>query len=434
MTFAAAGPTVAGMCRTGGRRCPGCAGETARAAHNARRRRNREIKREILAHAEAVVEDRQRLDALRGYPPARLKEWAAEQGLPEHLHPGRGHTAPPAPAAAAEELPGNPPADVPPGIGVDTLLGMIVPGGREGLEQLRRRAPGDPVPGAAPGRGRGGGGGGGDQPAGGEPPAPRNRVEEIRAGEARWRTPALERQVAQTMARQGQHRDEKNLLGAEEAGRRGAMGGSNETREVKLTNGITGYHKPFAGLNDQVAETFGHTSAQQPVHEVAAWQLARELGPPWDQIVPPVVLRSFDGRMGSFALERPGQALRTDLSTIDAGEIRAAAFFDSLIGQQDRHRGNYLAAGDRLTLIDHGYAFARPDDYCNYSDLTAHRARSPERTKRLTGAEIDALDRLLDSPDTCGLEGILEPERLTALRDRAEVMRRRGKILDRGNY
>ena len=48
----------------------------------------------------------------------------------------------------------------------------------------------------------------------------------------------------------------------------------------------------------------------------------------------------------------------------------AAAFFDSLIGQQDRHRGNYRwdATNEKLGLIDRGFAFAHaPDQYFNRS-------------------------------------------------------------------
>jgi hypothetical protein len=38
-----------------------------------------------------------------------------------------------------------------------------------------------------------------------------------------------------------------------------------------------------------------------------------------------------------------------------------AAFFDSLIAQQDRQPGNWRWDDNRLTLIDHGYAFARTE-------------------------------------------------------------------------
>ena len=57
------------MCRTGGRRCPGCNGETARAAHNARRRRNRQIKREIVEEARKQGAGTQVVAELEAGPP-----------------------------------------------------------------------------------------------------------------------------------------------------------------------------------------------------------------------------------------------------------------------------------------------------------------------------------------------------------------------------
>lgn len=73
---------------------------------------------------------------------------------------------------------------------------------------------------------------------------------------------------------QGGHRDERSLLfGSVTATHRPRGKGTNETVRVELDNGVTGYHKPFEGLNDRIARGFGQTSAEQSVHEVAAWQL-----------------------------------------------------------------------------------------------------------------------------------------------------------------
>ena len=119
---------------------------------------------------------------------------------------------------------------------------------------------------------------------------------------------------------------------------------------------------------------------------------------------------------------------------VDPEEANAAAFFDCLIGQQDRHPGNYLAQGDRLTLIDHGYSFARSGDHLNWSFLQRDRVMGGDRDKRLSGPEIAALDKFLDSKDSLGLAGVLAPDRLEAMRDRAERMRRSGQLLLHGDY
>lgn len=244
-----------------------------------------------------------------------------------------------------------------------------------------------------------------------------------------WCTPGLEAQISEATAAQGTDRDERSLLSASVSSTADTPDGTNETHRVTFDNGMVGYHKPFDGLNDNLARSFGHHSAQQSVHEVAAWQLASKMGPPWSDIVPPCVVREVNGRMGSLAVERPGSPMSR--TPWQVPEWREAAFFDVLIGQQDRHPGNYLVAGDRMTLIDHGYAFARPGDYLNWSYLGAKRfAEDPV----LTHTERSFLDRFVASPDLLGLKGVLEADRADALRDRAERMRKTGRVLDQGDY
>ena len=215
-----------------------------------------------------------------------------------------------------------------------------------------------------------------------------------------------------------------------------ARGGTNETTRWQLHNGQVAFHKPFADLNDSIADGFGQATAQQPVHEAAAWRLAERLGEPYRSLVPPCVLREVEGKMGSLSLERPGVPGRP-IGELEEADRRAAGFFDCLIGQQDRHRNNYLVAGDRLTLIDHGYAFAKPGNYCNYSDFVSWRTTDDadsDKRGRLSGAEIDALDRVLDSEDAGGLRGMIEDDRLDALLGRARRMRETGRLLGRGDY
>lgn len=235
------------------------------------------------------------------------------------------------------------------------------------------------------------------------------------------------------MGTQGKHRDERNLLGGRPEKVQYASGGTNDTSRVMLSNGVTGYHKPFSGVNNSIARGFGQDSAQQPIHEVSAWRLAEQLGEPYDQLVPPCVIREVNGEVGSFAMERPGKP-GVPVTVVPEEERRSAAFFDALIGQQDRHHHNYLMAGDRVTLIDHGYAFARRGDFLNWSMIQQERVGSEEKVRRLNGAEIAALDKFLDSQDGLGLQGLLESPRFTDLVSRAEQMRRTGMILPLGEY
>ncbi len=167
------------------------------------------------------------------------------------------------------------------------------------------------------------------------------------------------------------------------------------------------------------------------LHEAIAWRIAREFGHPFDTLVAPCVLRAIGGidPMAPGALSaihgkplRQGFATWQDVFNFDRAGCASAAFFDSLIGQQDRNPGNvrfdYQARSCRL--IDHGYAFARHGDPINISPLVGCRAQIAD--VRLDQPEIDALHMLFSSGDLCAARDGLDPARAAALERRAESM------------
>lgn len=401
------------MCRAngdGGRRCPGCVGATGRAKHNVRRRANRAIRRNVAEWArqqgDIPADEIARLEAA---PPKVAKEWIRARGhdpekfldgVPDLNDGGGAAAAPPA-------APGPGPVAARPA-GVDAADG-------HGAGAPRADDGGGGGGGAARGAG---GAGGGKAPA----PAPPAQGWQAQA----WCTPELRNQISEAQATQGVHRDERNLLVGSPEKVTDIAEGTNTTQRIELDNGVTGYFKPFDGVDDRLAAGFGQDSAQQSLHEAAAWRLAEQMGQPWSEIVPPVVVREFNGKVGSFAIERAGKS--NNYSPQGTGEWREAAFYDALIGQQDRHPGNYLIAGDRLTLIDHGYTFARPGDYKNYSWLATERRRSDPA---LSFHEREVLSRLVASPDLLGMRKFLQPARADALQARAERMLQKGQITSR---
>lgn len=199
--------------------------------------------------------------------------------------------------------------------------------------------------------------------------------------------------------------------------------GINTTRRVEFDNGMVGYFKPFDEVKDRMATAFGHEPSSLSINEAAAWQLASRMGPPYSDMVPPVVVREINGQLGSLALERPGKMMQMDIGS--SPEWREAALFDALVGQQDRHPGNYLMAGDRITLIDHGYTFAASGDYMNHSWFV-HRREA--ECAELTYQERELLQRVSSSPDLMGMRNMLSAERASALQQRAERMLATGRI------
>lgn len=428
------------MCRgkgEGGRRC--CQGHTQQVAHNHRRRKNRAIRRHVVEWAEQQGLDGTEIQRLKDASPKVVKEWAEHQGVdPEKFADG-------IPSSRADQLPVAP--------GVAASVEALEPAAEPSSAHAERR-PAGPAAAGSPGNGLGAGPAarGGGAIAGGadaQPPAGDSSSSPHRGhgqpsppwSTQDWCTTGLQTQLQSVLDQQGGHRDERALLEGTPvkvrqlsrsgsygtAGSPGApRGGTNTTQRVELDNGVTGYFKPCSGERRDLASGFGQDSHQQSVHEAAAWRLASQMGPPWSEIVPPVAMREIGGEMGSFALERPGKNM--SMSPWHCPEWREAAFFDSLIGQQDRHPGNYLVAGDRLGLIDHGYTFACPDDYRNYSWFVTKRR---EECPALTYQEREVLQRLVASPDLLGLRSILQPERAEALKLRAEKMLARGEIRDR---
>lgn len=380
------------MCRAngeGGRRCPGCVGPTALAKHNERRRANRAIRRNVAEWARQQGDvPTEEIERLAAAPPKVAKDWIEARGHdPAEFVNG-------VPAPQSQAAPSAPPP-APPAVRSSPLAAAPGPGHRRGGQRARGGAPAvNPAP--------------ADQGPG--------------WSASSWCTPELRQQILEAQAAQGIHRDERNLLGGSPEKVVDVDEGINTTQRIELDNGVVGYFKPFDGGASWAGRAFGQDSAQQSVHEVAAWRLASQMGSPWSEIVPPVVVREFDGRIGSFALERPG---KIGNRAPWEGEWREAAFYDSLIGQQDRHPHNYLVAGDRITLIDHGFTFARDGDIKNHSWLVDHRR---DVAPTLSYQEREVLARLTSSPDLLGLAKLLQPDRAAAMRQRAERMLATGRI------
>jgi DNA-binding XRE family transcriptional regulator len=172
------------------------------------------------------------------------------------------------------------------------------------------------------------------------------------------------------------------------------------------------------------AIAYGQTDETPPLHEAVSWRLAVALGPPWDEIVVPCVLREYASEDGSLSLRAIGWP-RDTAPTLNPTWCLPAAFFDSLIAQQDRHDGNWRWDGNQLTLIDHGYTFALPRAILNYSDFVA--ARHGRGAASLLTEEHDGLDRLLSDSDLLGMARFLLPDtRQTLGLTQAEVAERLG--------
>lgn len=219
-----------------------------------------------------------------------------------------------------------------------------------------------------------------------------------------------------------------------------ATAGSSKAYEAILDRRLEAIHKPIAGVNKTVAKMYGHHPKEPAIHDCAAWRLAHELGGVLEEIYAPTVMwadpntnswgslsKRWAGAGGGLPLSQAIQA-RWD-------QAKAAAFFDSLIGQQDRNANNlkWDVASNHLGLFDHGFAFALPDGrhYFNASYFVQERWSRGEED--LEPWETQGLADLVASYDLLGMRAFLSKDRADRLGGRAQKMLAQGTILRLGD-
>lgn len=145
------------------------------------------------------------------------------------------------------------------------------------------------------------------------------------------------------------------------------QGGINHSFIVHLEDGSKAVWKPAKGEGANVKSgkrqfRKGVPEGEQYKREAAAYAIAEAIG--MADLVPTTVLREIDGEVGSAQayadLAKPAKLERNLAKRFDGdADLARAAAFDYLIGNMDRHAGNWMidVETSRLVLIDHGFAF-----------------------------------------------------------------------------
>ncbi|MCS3494466.1 hypothetical protein M2368_003498 [Arthrobacter sp. JUb119] len=206
--------------------------------------------------------------------------------------------------------------------------------------------------------------------------------------------------------------------------------GVNTTKKIKIgRDDEHGYFKPFSDLDHSTAAFYGQDKALQPIHEAAAWQFAKTMGPEYAQLVSPCIIREVGGQLGSVSYGQSGRVSNNTgipLSDLPKDQVNNLAFYDALIGQQDRHGGNFIVDNRGVVGIDHGFTFARNRDRVNASKFQRYRK---QREPELTQNEFQLLVKITKSDDCLGMKKIIGAKRADSLKRRAEAMLKSGKIL-----
>ncbi len=202
---------------------------------------------------------------------------------------------------------------------------------------------------------------------------------------------------------------------------RTANPGTSVTMRAHLESGRDAFHKPLRGINATLAAAYGQRPEEPPIHECLAWRVAFTLGDPYRELIAACVMRQIDGEFGSLSARAVGSPDLPAAIREVPDECSAAAFFDALIGQQDRHGGNlrWDADAGQLRLFDHGFTFKRPNDLLINSAIL--RWRLHHASAGLGEDELSCLERVLNG-ELDQLLAILDADRAEALRARAEHM------------
>jgi hypothetical protein len=230
----------------------------------------------------------------------------------------------------------------------------------------------------------------------------------------------------------GGHADEQRLLKTEIDKVQLFKSGTSQTYEVTFSDGSRGAFKSIEGV-EATAAGWGHTPCSVILNDVAAWLIARGLD--YGSLVRGVVVTTCPEPsvgIGSMQTWLEGQPSASGWET--ASQIRHAALFDAVIGQQDRNGSNFVYDDslDELGLFDQSFTFPLPGHQQGASEIV-NRVHA-DGTGQLDQELEDALDRLEVSAEFATVQQILAPDRFNRMVERIGLIRQQGQLLQGGEY
>ena len=205
-----------------------------------------------------------------------------------------------------------------------------------------------------------------------------------------------------------------------------SLGGTTQPLKVVLEDSDSGVrvNAIFRHVDEDVRSASGLRSIERfrlrdrAVHELAAYRIDRMLG---IRRVPPVVLRTIDGRDGTLQLwledvqrelDRREDGVDPPDSVSWARQLAIMHVFDNLIGNFDRNQTNVLYDTNwRMWLIDHTRSFLR-----------ANRLLEPEKIQRCDRQLLRSLRDLDEDVVRRRLAVLVDPPEVDALFARRDAL------------
>lgn len=191
-------------------------------------------------------------------------------------------------------------------------------------------------------------------------------------------------------------------------------GGISETHMVHFADGSKGVFKPHTGESPGARKEI--SDGYQTEREVGAWEVAKLCG--LEDLCTPCIVREHEGERGALLEFNQGDvAARKDRDERYDGtdNLARAAAFDFVIGNEDRHMGNWMITPNGgLKMIDHGLTFPDKAAYRRKNDGTLqgaalNQAKVPKETidKMVANKEkiVESLKKLgLPEASVAGVE------------------------------
>lgn len=234
--------------------------------------------------------------------------------------------------------------------------------------------------------------------------------------------------------------------------------GFSSVQRYELEDGSIGYFKAFSRNSHEewIFRDYGTSSLEASINEVNAHRMAKLLGDEYSEMVPETVIREIDGRIGTLQREvEVNERIGTNFNASPElkQDYRRAALFDFLVGNADRHSGNYMLGEEdhpdhgprnRIRLIDNSFTFPRKSSipYINESCFATNSPPGgyfdrngyniPEHELAVTEAEKDSVRRAKAGIETWAKNGTISQDQADSFYSRADELLKDGAQL--GEY
>lgn len=226
------------------------------------------------------------------------------------------------------------------------------------------------------------------------------------------------------------------------------LGGGVCDSYLMSVGGVDAVVKPARGISKKIRQHIPIRS--EPKREVAAYILDQEIG--GIAGVPPTVLRNISAKehspsRGVASVQEYRRNMENGYYSVGSypqSERYKMTFFDGLIGNMDRHSGNFLLRSGgkpntaRITPIDHGLSFPISNKVDGYGGNFVFSSKAGLPSYDLLGEHRTALEGLRTKFDTVAkrLFPLIGARAIGALRERIDMMLSSNRYLsyDHGNY